>query len=79
MDGFEELRSQGAKSAVCRHVPYQHAEALIETLKETAKVEVSLFSVPKGNHFLSSNSALNKALQAITAFLIRQGSKAVVK
>lgn len=51
------------------HVPFEHGETLEKTLKEKSKAEVTLAAIPKANHFFSSNSALNKALSALTSFI----------
>jgi len=57
-----------------RHVPPQHAERLFEVLRahENNADLVELALVPKGNHFLSSTSALNKALKEVESFIKRR-------
>jgi len=53
-----------------RHVPPSHSEALLQTLQSHSKAPVELVLLQKGNHFLSSTPALNKALAAIKKFLL---------
>jgi hypothetical protein len=42
----------------------------LQTLQSHGKAPVELVSLQKGNHFLSSTPALNKALAAIKKFLL---------
>lgn len=52
-----------------KHVPPGHSERLLETLKEhKPNDKARLVLLPKGNHFLSSASSFNMAVDAIVGF-----------
>ena len=53
-----------------RHVPPSHGQALFQTLRTHSSARTELLMLDKGNHFLSSNAALKKALAAVQRFLI---------
>ena len=52
-----------------RHVPYAHAEALYKSLSNAGAARVDLVKIRRGNHFLSSSSALRKANAAMVRFV----------